>query len=126
MKTRNWVIAAAMLAGGWLALGGGTAAAWDGPYLAAGGWWNTPYRLYARESLPYFAENPPVYYSRPVPRTYGYSPYAYPPTVLTPDPNLRGPVVIRNPYVAEVVAEPAPRPRPLLIRNPYVADDEVK
>jgi hypothetical protein len=34
---------------------------------------------------PYFALHPPVYYSCPVPRSYGYSPYAYPPCVQTPE-----------------------------------------
>ena len=33
---------------------------------------------------PYFALHPPVYYSCPVPRSYGYSPYAYPGCVETP------------------------------------------
>ena len=28
------------------------------------------------ESAPYFALHPPVYYSLPVPRTYGYSPFS--------------------------------------------------
>src|SRR5436190_2059368 len=51
-------------------------------------------------NLPYFALHPPVYYSQPVPRTYGYSPFAYPPGVMTPE--LDGepqPVTINNPYV---------------------------
>jgi hypothetical protein len=33
---------------------------------------------------PYFALHPPVYYSCPVPRTYGYSPFAYPGYMETP------------------------------------------
>ena len=36
-------------------------------------------------NVPYFAAHPPVYYSYPVPRTYGYSPFAYPPYVMTPE-----------------------------------------
>src|ERR1700742_789907 len=36
-------------------------------------------------NVPYYALHPPVYYSYPVPRTYGYSPFAYPPSVMTPD-----------------------------------------
>ncbi|MBW3595684.1 MAG: hypothetical protein KY475_00250 [Planctomycetes bacterium] len=34
---------------------------------------------------PYFALHPPVYYNCPVPRSYGYSPYAYPGCVQTPE-----------------------------------------
>src|SRR5437868_9588893 len=37
-----------------------------------------------RYEVPHFAAFPPVYYSYPVARTYGYSPFAYPPYVMTP------------------------------------------
>lgn len=50
--------------------------------------------------VPYFAARPPVYYSFPVPRTYGYSPFAYSP--LTHTPEWIGPAqgeVIENPHV---------------------------
>jgi hypothetical protein len=49
---------------------------------------------------PYYALFPPVYYSYPVPRPYGYSPFAYPPGTITPDvkPNL-GAAEYLNPYV---------------------------
>lgn len=50
---------------------------------------------------PYFAIHPPVYYSAPVPRTYGYSPFAYPGHVRTPDLPAEAfgqPTVINNPY----------------------------
>src|SRR3954470_23644902 len=51
-------------------------------------------------NLPYFALHPPVYYSQPVPRTYGYSPFAYPPGVMTPEIACAPqPVTINNPYV---------------------------
>ncbi|NOZ39074.1 MAG: hypothetical protein GXP24_02460, partial [Planctomycetes bacterium] len=56
------------------------------------------YRMMA-DRVPYFAAFPPVYYSAPVARPYGYSPFAYPPGVMTPE-------------VAEVVAQE--------IINPYV------
>lgn len=50
--------------------------------------------------VPYFAAHPPVYYSRPVPRTYGYSPFAYTPDTRTPDvASSCQPVEIINPYV---------------------------
>lgn len=84
-------------------------------------------------NLPYFALHPPVYYSEPVPRTYGYSPFAYPPGVMTPE--LVGesqPVTINNPYVppttpASPEIKPSDRsastssaPEPLVIINPFV------
>lgn len=86
------------------------------------------------QNLPYFALHPPVYYSEPVPRTYGYSPFAYGPEVMTPDV-VEGsrPVTIDNPYVPLKNASPAEvkttdrsaaaeRPiEPLVIVNPFVA-----
>src|SRR4051812_5493519 len=84
-------------------------------------------------TLPYFALHPPVYYSQPAPRTYGYSPFAYPPGVMTPE--LDGepqPVTINNPYVpaatpAAAEVKPSDRsasastpPEPLVILNPFV------
>jgi hypothetical protein len=78
------------------------------------------------QCVPYFAQHPPVYYSQAVPRTYGYSPYPYPPGVLTPDPAPlpRAPRTIPNPFVGGAYgANPWPGgsiPAPLLIINPYV------
>ena len=103
-------------------------------------------RLYANpyypsdRRIPYFAEHPPVYYSYPVPRTYGYSPYASPPTYTAPEVRV-DPVVISNPYVPQAPAEPAkaerntaPAPNqadrsaatkrtagPLVVINPFVS-----
>ncbi|OHB77571.1 MAG: hypothetical protein A2W31_01550 [Planctomycetes bacterium RBG_16_64_10] len=80
--------------------------------------------------IPYFAEHPPVYYSYPVPRTYGYSPYASPPTYTEPELRV-DPVIIPNPYVpveptSTGKAKPADRSAakpghsvPLVITNPY-------
>jgi len=50
--------------------------------------------------IPYYALYPPVYYSFPVARPYGFSPFAYPPGIMTPDvaPASAG-VEYRNPYV---------------------------
>ncbi len=92
-------------------------------------------RLYGvlARNVPYYAAFPPVYYSAPVPRTYGYSPFAYPPGTRTPD--LPTPTVaakeILNPYVKKSsVAEKAPvdkvtqrdhKPEPLAIVNPFVS-----
>lgn len=85
-------------------------------------------------NLPYFALHPPVCYSEPVPRTYGYSPFAYPPGVMTPEIACAPqPVTINNPYVPS--ATPAASPtsansdrsaattspvEPLVVINPYV------
>ena len=88
--------------------------------------------------VPYFAAHPPVYYSYPVARTYGYSPFAYMPHVQTPEiiEAPMEPQEIMNPYVpatgqdgsADEQSEPSAdtttqlqrRPQPLLITNPYV------
>jgi hypothetical protein len=82
-----------------------------------------------QQDIPYYALYPPVYYSQPVPRTYGYSPFAYPPGVMTPDVAPPQPEVIKNPYV------PLPPPTkptsdqhtnaPRIYRNPYVKQAQV-
>jgi hypothetical protein len=98
-------------------------------------------RLYGvlADNVPYYAAFPPVYYSVPVPRTYGYSPFAYPPGVMTPEVvEAAEPLSIANPYfqessatAAEGDAAPADQttqappaeqgaPKPLLVINPYV------
>ncbi|TWT89707.1 hypothetical protein Mal64_00860 [Pseudobythopirellula maris] len=84
--------------------------------------------------VPYFAAHPPVYYSQPVPRTYGHSPFAYPPHFRTPEieaPAVK-PLQISNPYVTgDSEAKPESKqlirhqsttaPTPLVIVNPYVS-----
>ena len=85
--------------------------------------WGYPMR-WELERLPHFAVYPPVYYSQPVPRPYGYSPFAYPPYVMTPQPAPANPVTITNPYVpkspkSEGDGSPIAQ-GPLTIRNPYV------
>lgn len=84
----------------------------------------TDWGLYSREKLPFYALHPPVYYSLPVPRTYGYSPFAYPPGVRTPEVLTIEPEVIQNPMVP---TKPAAQQRPartasapLRLTNPYV------
>lgn len=79
--------------------------------------------------VPYFAAHPPVYYSAPVPRTYGHSPWAYPPHFRTPELLSEvQPLEIVNPYVPSSATEPQPEadqvtadrmPQPLVIHNPY-------
>ncbi|MGE0606156.1 MAG: hypothetical protein AB7O62_03445 [Pirellulales bacterium] len=83
------------------------------------------YDLFWEERVPYFAMHPPVYYSAPIPRTYGYSPFAYPGEVPTPELNFGPPPeTIINPH-AQPSAEPtSARDQtaggPLRLRNPYV------
>ena len=50
--------------------------------------WALPPSIYVNDYIPYYAAHPPVYYSYPVPRPYGFSPYAYPPGTMTPEPKL--------------------------------------
>ena len=90
-------------------------------------------RLYGvlGRNVPYYAAFPPVYYSAPVPRTYGYSPFAYPPGTRTPDIELPTTAAkeIINPYVpastkSEADVEDSVTQRqstvaPLAIVNPY-------
>ncbi len=110
----------------------------DGCY-GGGGWGYGMGYLYNSldYNVPYFAAHPPVYYSYPVPRTYGYSPFAYPPYTMTPDVEVSAaakPVEIINPYVpssqqeqakVDQSADAAPKtnrqPEPLVIINPFVA-----
>jgi len=77
-----------------------------------------------------------VDYSEPVPRSYGWSPFAYPPGVMTPE--IAGealPVTIDNPYVPKSPTAPADektdraasvsaQPEPLVIVNPFVTAKE--
>lgn len=90
---------------------------------------------YTDYRVPYFAAHPPVYYSYPVPRTYGYSPFAYPPHFSTPDMCAPlAPVTINNPYVpASETSEASDKPSdetvsapqtaaPLMVYNPFVTD----
>ncbi|MDG2380318.1 MAG: hypothetical protein P8N76_01460 [Pirellulaceae bacterium] len=69
------------------------------------GYRSSPYSLGLIPVPPYFSLHPPVYYSMPVPRTYGYSPYAYPGHVRTPEVEMAE--VIENPHVE---AKPAIKP----------------
>ena len=83
-------------------------------------------------NVPHFAAYPPVYYSYPVPRTYGYSPFAYPPGVMTPEVAEEvKPLTIINPHVpsaepktvsdsSDRTAAASKQPEPLVIINPFV------
>ena len=94
-------------------------------------WWiGGPYNYIQQEHIPYYSLHPPVYYSMPVPRSYGYSPFAYPPGTMTPEVVVE-PMEIKNPYVPERTVPPrrsTPKPKPRaasertanILINPFV------
>jgi hypothetical protein len=66
------------------------------------------YSHYDMPRIPHYALYPPVYYSYPVARPYGWSPFAYPPGVLTPEaPAKPKAAVYHNPHVPPKAVEPA-------------------
>lgn len=83
---------------------------------------------------PYFALHPPVYYSAPVARPYGYSPFPYPGDVRTPEPVVgvarAAAKVVENPFAApmrkatekkaELAEDSVAASAPQSIRNPFV------
>ena len=82
-----------------------------GPGYGYGYYW-TGYRHFTRPDIPYYAINPPVYYSHPVKRPYGFSPYAWLPAYERP---------IAPPAAGGAGSHGRSRPAPLKIVNPYVA-----
>jgi hypothetical protein len=58
------------------------------------------YRGANSRAIPYFALHPPVYYSHPIPRPYGFSPYATPPFLLPAELQViqSQPEEVINPY----------------------------
>jgi len=96
----------------------------------------SPYSLGQVPVPPYFALHPPVYYSVPVPRTYGYSPHAYPGSTATPEV-VQAANLIVNPHVDAPALRSAPTRRsmqpeqhlerqvglPMVIDNPHVRAD---
>lgn len=113
---------------------GGSAQAGDPFFGGYGGWygaWST--NLYGMDYIPYYSRHPPVYYSYPVPRTYGWSPFAYPPGVLTPEVLVEpvAPQTSFNPYFKEEMkSAPAAEQSDdklagKLILNPFVFDATV-
>ena len=84
------------------------------------GYYGSPYSLGQIPVPPYFAIHPPVYYSYPVARSYGYSPYAYPGWMETPPVVM--PEVIENPHVDQPEAQETKvlQTAYQVIENPYV------
>ena len=100
-----------------------------------GGGYSSPYASGRIPTPPYFAIHPPVYYSYPVPRSYGYSPFAYPGIVATPEviETTQSAAEVINPHVkpaAKETAEPnqgqTAQGGPQMIRNPYVGNPGLK
>ena len=125
-------LAILLLAIGSVGLCASPASAIDGPLGCYGGYGYGYLYSNLDYKIPYFAAYPPVYYSYPVPRTYGHSPFAYPPGTITPE-IVKAPVqptTILNPYVkqndaadgekTDKTAAAAVQPEPLVILNPYV------
>jgi len=86
--------------------------------------------------VPYFAAHPPVYYSYPVARPYGYSPFAYLPDVRTPEivETIAPQEIINSFYVPsaskpsaakvdkpseDMTTQASGRVEPLVVMNPY-------
>jgi hypothetical protein len=94
-----------------------------GPYCSGYG-----YASSYLSDVPYFSLYPPVYYSYRVARTYGYSPFAYPPGVMTPGSESPRPVMVQSTYGAGEAAETSEGrqggPPPLRIENPFVEQSE--
>jgi len=96
--------------------------------------WGYPYgwvspSIYVTDYIPYYALHPPVYYSYPVARPYGYSPFAYPPGVMTPELPPPQAAILKNPFVPSGRG-PAVTPNrvaaaPVRITNPYAVASEV-
>lgn len=59
-----------------------------GGFLPYGGGYNSAWQMQSFDRVPYFALHPPVYYSYPVARPYGYSPFALPPGVAPVEPQI--------------------------------------
>jgi hypothetical protein len=126
----KWIAAMAFVFGA--AMASSASAQVVAPY-AFGGTLGWPINFYQQETIPYFALHPPVYYSVPVARTYGYSPFAYPPGTMTPDfVGTIEPQTTVNPFAPQsskakkggVQKTPGPDRsasyKPLTIINPYI------
>lgn len=93
-------------------------------FLGYGFFGNSLYGSMGWQTPPYFALFPPVYYSYPVPRPYGYSPFAYPPGYVTPAIELPQAKQIINPFVPRKETAPVSdrtAAAPKVIMNPFVA-----
>jgi len=82
-----------------------------------------PWSYYTTEHVPYFALNPPVYYSRPVARPYGDSPFPWPAQRTEVQPMKPVAQTIINPFVPRtkpVESSAKTASRVLRIKNPFI------
>lgn len=89
-------------------------------------WWRGG-QTCTNEYIPYFAKHPPVYYSRPVARPYGYYPYAYPPAAHASWTIPTSPLLVKNHYMALEAKgsdHKASSPTPLRIVNPFARESD--
>ena len=94
-----------------------------------GGVFSRPYASGRIPTPPYFALHPPVYYSLPIARSYGYSPFAFPSTIGAPKISIVQPKEVLNPYVKpeEIEGQPAKLKvtvtvKPKTVANSYASD----
>lgn len=92
---------------------------------------------FRRAQPPYFAKFPPVYYSHPVKRPYGISPYAVPGGIAPVEMGIPAPIPlsVKNPYFQKGTA-PAKTAKPksdsktnmktTWVENPYLSDVAVR
>ena len=93
-------------------------------YAYGNGYW--PYTLGWVPVPPYYALHPPVYYSVPIPRTYGYSPYPYHGNVRTPEIERQQPLSVINPYTkpeAKKASNKVAKVAPKMIYNHFVTPE---
>lgn len=117
------LLAVLAVCGAALSLGASGEAFADGPY-GVYAWPAWERSVYVRENIPFYALHPPVYYSYPVARPYGYSPFAYPPGVKTPEVEAPRPAILQNPHIAgfggDARVSSTAKVQPKRIQNPYV------
>jgi hypothetical protein len=132
MKTaRVCLLAAGLAVSGAASAHAGYPYAWPNDLGAtAYGVTGTMYGLGIVPVPPYYALHPPVYYSCPVPRSYGYSPYAYPGCMQTPEVDFRSfngeAVEPAEPGAEQLPAQPTSKvaARGQWIANPFVTNPE--
>jgi hypothetical protein len=99
--------------------------------FALQGWYGVyPHSSYSCDYVPYYAMHPPVYYSYHTARTYGESPYPYPPGMASAQQafSTPSPQIIKNEYADEDSSSQAektyPTGQPLRISNPFVEQSD--
>ncbi|HEY4310452.1 MAG TPA: hypothetical protein VGN12_13450 [Pirellulales bacterium] len=101
-------------------------AQWGGGGFGFGGGFGMVNGAYTLDPPPYFSLFPPVYYSHITPRPYGFSPYAYPGFMPTPE-RIPIPSTRYVPPRRQSVGGAAPRPavaKGPIIKNPFVLPEE--